>query len=77
MAMRKGARNYISVIFSVVHKSKRAKKGCPALILEVSSCKIGVTFGVSLLLSQYRKVNSTFGIFRHLKKVAIISNLVN
>ena len=46
----------------------------PALVLEVSSYKVGVLSWVSLLLS---KGNLSLGIFSRLEKVAIISNLVN
>ena len=53
------------------------KKSCTALILEVPPCNVGVLFRVSLLPSHHGKGNFTLGIFRHLGKVAIMSNLIN
>ena len=45
--MRKGARNYISVFFSVVHKSKRAKNdvlsGALAYVTIYSNIKLVIT----------------------------------
>ena len=53
------------------------KKSCPALILKVSPCNVGVLFRVSLLPSHHSKGNLTLGTFKHLGKVIIMSNLVN
>ena len=88
--MRKGTPKYIGKIlmarydnFSVAHiwvhhiLQRSIKKNPPALVLEASPCNLGVPSWVSLLPSHYNKGSSALGTFSHLKKAAIMPNLVN